>query len=406
MVMKKNAMRTNLRQSILKSFGRYIAIVAIIGLGAALFVGLLMTKADMVATGQKFMDEQNMFDLRLMNSYGWTSEYLDEVSQMDGVVDAEGVTYLDLIARLGEAETDSVYRFITIPETVNQVALRGGRMPKAPNECLADGFYFDDKIIGQTVTISGTNGEDSLESVTEKTFTVVGYVATPLYMDMNRGTTTVGSGSLESYFYVLEEALDLDYYAEINITIDGEYAIYSDEYNDALDLASDTLEPGLQEFADRRLAEVREEATDAYKDGLKEYADGLVEFADGRAEADKKLADAEQELLDAEQTIADSEQQLRDGEDQIKQARLTLAESEKTLQQSKATLANSKAAAYSQMSDQIQSILKQFESFSSGDFSGEDLDMQALASMMEIFLQESLNPSIRTRLQIKHPYLV
>ena len=63
MVMKKNAMRKNLTQSIAKSFGRYIAIVAIIALGASIFVGLLMTKTDMVATGQKYMDEQNMFDL-------------------------------------------------------------------------------------------------------------------------------------------------------------------------------------------------------------------------------------------------------------------------------------------------------------------------------------------------------
>ena len=68
MVMKKNAMRRNLHQSILKSLGRYIAIVAIIALGASLFVGLLMTKSDMVATGQKYMDEQNMLDLRMASS--------------------------------------------------------------------------------------------------------------------------------------------------------------------------------------------------------------------------------------------------------------------------------------------------------------------------------------------------
>ena len=37
MVMKRNAMAVNLRRSILKSLGRYIAIVLIIALGAALF---------------------------------------------------------------------------------------------------------------------------------------------------------------------------------------------------------------------------------------------------------------------------------------------------------------------------------------------------------------------------------
>ena len=364
MVMKKNAMRRNLRQSIVKSFGRYIAIVAIIALGSALFVGLLMTKTDMVATGQKFMDEQNMFDLRLMNSYGWTEEYLTEIAQMEGVVDAEGVAYLDLIARMGDSEEDAVYRFYTIPETVNRVALRGGRMPEAANECLADGFYYDDSILGQTVTISRSNDEDSLESAVEKTFTVVGYVATPLYMDMNRGTTTVGSGSLTSFFYVPEEALDLDYYAEINVTIPGDWYVYTDAYMDALEEAADALEPELQVLADRRLDEVVAEAKEAYYDGLEEYRDGYAEFERGKYDAEKELAEAEQKLLDAEQQIADNEQLLRDGEEQIEDARLTLAQGEKTLEESKQTLAKTKAAAYKQISDSTTSLMKEFQSLS------------------------------------------
>ena len=69
-IMSRNAMRKNLRQSIVKSFGRYLAITLIIALGAGLFVGLLMTKTDMVATGQIFMDQQDMFDLRMISNYG------------------------------------------------------------------------------------------------------------------------------------------------------------------------------------------------------------------------------------------------------------------------------------------------------------------------------------------------
>ena len=111
MVMKKNAMRKNLLQSILKSLGRYLAIVMIIALGASMFVGLLMTKSDMVATGQKYMDEQNMFDLRLISPYGWDKEHVDLIARMESVVDAEGVLYLDAVANLGEQQEGSVYRF-------------------------------------------------------------------------------------------------------------------------------------------------------------------------------------------------------------------------------------------------------------------------------------------------------
>ena len=202
MVMKRNAMRRNLRQSIIRSLCRYIAIAMIIALGAALFVGLLMTKADMVATGQRFMEQQNMFDLRLMNSYGWDWEHLDVVSQMEGIVDAEPVLYMDLIAQTDEVQEDAVYRFIVIPERLNRVSLWGGRMPQAPNECLVEGYNNDDSILGMTVQIQSSNDEDALEAMKQHTLTVVGYVATPLYMDMNRGTTSVGNGSLTGFFYV------------------------------------------------------------------------------------------------------------------------------------------------------------------------------------------------------------
>lgn len=361
MVMKKNAMRKNLRQSIFQSFGRYIAIVAIIALGASLFVGLLMTKTDMVATGQAFMDEQNMFDLRLMNSYGWTDAYVEEISRMDGVVDAEGVTYLDLIARVGDAQEDSAYRFYAIPQTVNQIALRGGRMPQSAEECLADGFQVDESILGKQVTIAQSNDEDSLDSVVYKTYTIVGYVATPIYMDMNRGTTSVGSGSLASYFYLPEDAFDLDYYTEINITIPGDYDIYTDKYNDALEASADQLEPLLEPLTLRRLEEVRQEAEEAYQDGMKEYEDGMEEYADGKAEMEEEIAQAYQDLLDAEQELKDNEQKLIDGEEQIDDAREKLRENEKTLQQSKQTLADSKAQAYQQIADANAKLLENYE---------------------------------------------
>ena len=89
MVMKRNMMGKNLRQTIRKSLGRYIAIVAIIALGCSIFVGLRITKTDMVATGQKYTDTQNMFDLRLLSTYGWTQEDLDAIiaGLQDGTID-------------------------------------------------------------------------------------------------------------------------------------------------------------------------------------------------------------------------------------------------------------------------------------------------------------------------------
>ena len=379
MVMKRNAMRTNLRQSILKSLGRYIAIATIIALGAAIFVGLRMTKADMVATGQLYTDQQNMFDLRLVTSYGWNQEHVDQVRQLDGVSDAEGVFYTDLIARQGDAAEESVYRFYTIPERINQLVLLAGRMPENANECLADGYRVSKDIIGSQVTISESNSEDSLDMLKEKVYTIVGYVSTPLYMDMNRGTTSVGNGSLANYYFVPKEAFDVDYVTEIHLTIPGDYAIYSDAYNDAMEDMADQLEPLVQPIADDRLNTVVQDAEEAYAEGYAEYQDGLEEYYEGVHTAYTELRDGYTQLVEGEQELADSEQLLLDGEAQIEDARLALTEGRKTLEDSKKTLASSKAAAYKQISQSTQDLMLQLQDLT-GDQTLVDSDILKLGS--------------------------
>ena len=363
MVMKKSAMGANLRQSIRKSFGRYIAIVAIIALGSALFMGLLMTKSDMVATGQVYMDQQDMFDLRLMNSYGWTEEYVEEIAALEGIEAAEGVTYIDLIAAMGDGE-EGVHRFYTIPQKLDRVSLRAGRMPEGKDECLADGFRYGKDALGKTITISESNAADSLEAVTERTFTVVGIVASPLYMDMNRGTTTVGSGTISSFVYVPEGALDLDYYPEIHVTIPGSYKIYTDAYNDAMTQAADSLGPKLEPMAQRRLEEVVEQAEEAYWDGLEQYKEGYLEFLEGKEKAQQELQDAEDQLNQAQQDLEDNEKMLTDGEKALEEAKAALLQGEKTLEESRKTLANAKAAAYKNLSESTTSLMSQFQSLS------------------------------------------
>lgn len=358
-------MRKNLHQSIVKSLGRYIAIVAIIALGASIFVGLRMTKADMVATGQKYMDQQNMFDLRLVSSYGWSRDQLDDIEKIaseSGLVDVEGVFYIDLIGCQGDVEENVVYRFYTIPETVNQLVLRGGRMPEAPNECLADGFRNDDSILGTEVMLSEDNEESSLDCMASKTFTVVGYISTPLYMDMNRGTTSVGSGSIANYFFVPQETIDANYFTEIHVTVPGEYAIYSEEYNDTMDAIAEELEPKLELLAEERFQTVLKEAKEAYADGVKEYEEGLQEFEEGKKEAEEELQDAYQKLLDGEQELKENEQKLIDGEEQIADAWVTLAENEKTLEESRQMLAASKSEAYLQMSAATATLMENYKS--------------------------------------------
>lgn len=364
--MKRNMMRRNLFRSIRSSLGRYIAIVGIIALGAGMFVGLRTTKSDMIATGQTYMNQQNMFDLRLLSTYGWEREDVAAVAKMEGIESAEGVISLDAIVAVGEDATEHVYRLFSIPQSVNKVYLHGGRMPQSPDECLADGFHATDDILGKTVTVSGLNDEETLESLTQRTFTIVGYVSTPIYMDMTRGNTSLGNGTLSAFLYLPEEVFSVDYYTEIAVTLPGESTIYTTSYQDFIDSETDRINPLLLPLAESRYERLRAEAENAYRDGLEEYNDGLAEYEKAKQEAYAELADADKALLDGEQKLLDSEKLLEDNKKLLQDGQKQLDSGKRELAAGRLKLAQTKADTYAQLSKAKSDLLTNYKQVSDG----------------------------------------
>ena len=363
--MSKNMMRKNLRQSIKTSLGRYIAIAAIIALGAGLFCGLRVTKKDMIATVQHYTDVQNMFDLRVMNTYGWTDEDVLAFSTVDGIADAEGSISLDVLLHFDGGE-DSAYKVMSIPDMVNKVSLNAGRLPQNSDEILADGFFMNESVIGQTVYVSDANEETTQDSMAHESYTIVGLTATPLYLNMQRGSTTIGSGSLATYFYLPKDGFEMDVYTEINLTLEGDYAVYSDEFDDAMDDMADLIEPIAQPMADQRFVDVKLEAEEEYADGMREYLDGMAEFRDGQREANEELAKAEKEIADGEKEIADNRKLLEDGQVQLEKAEATLTESMTTIAESRSALAQARTDAYAQIAAGYDELFKNYKDVVAG----------------------------------------
>jgi putative ABC transport system permease protein len=127
----------------------------------------------------------------------------------------------------------------------------------------------------------------------------------------------------------------VDYFTEIQVTIPGNYAIYTDEYHDALDAAAEELKPLVEPLAQQRFEKLKKEAQKEYDDGLKEYQDGLKEYQDGKKKAEKELADAKKELENAEAEIESNRTLIEDGMLQMKDAQELLAQNAVTLAQSK-----------------------------------------------------------------------
>ena len=353
MVMKRNMMGRNLRRSIVNSLGRYIAIATIIALGTALFVGLRSTKMDMVATGQAYTDSQNMFDLRFISTYGWEPEQVEEIAALEALEDVEAVFYADLIAQSQKSGDALVYRFYTIPESINRLVLLEGRMPEKANECLADGFRNDASFIGTKVTVSPENSDDALDQLEQTEFTVVGLVSSPLYMDTNRGNTSVGSGSIANFFFVPEDAFDISYYPEVHATIAGDYQIYSQEYNDAMEQTADLLKPELETIAQARVDSIRQDAMEEYEDGLADYSQAETDYQKEKADALRQLDEAQADLEQAEAELADGQAELDNGRQQLDLSR------EQLEQQLQAYGSNAQLQAYEQELNQQEQQLTQ-----------------------------------------------
>ena len=358
-------MRRNLSQTIRHSLGRYIAIIAIVALGAGLFTGLKVTKVDMVATVQSYTDRQNMFDVQVMNSYGWTDDDVYALSQLDGIEDAEGTISLDVLVHMGDGE-DQVFKLMSIPESINRPALEHGRMPSAPDECLVEGYFFDKSVIGKTLYISKSNSETTLDAFGYEAYTIVGTVSSPMYLNMQRGSTSIGSGAISAYGYIPMDGMEQEIYTEINLTLPGQYAVYSDEYDSAMDRLADRLKEDCAPLAQARYESVLLDAETEYADGMEQYLDGMQEYREGRAEAMEKLDEAEQELLDGEKELADNRALLEDGLKQIEEGEKTLSESRVTLTQSRLTLANTRTETYAQLTAGSTELMENYKEVLAG----------------------------------------
>lgn len=308
--MKSMMKKTTLRE-IRQSFGRWFAIFAIVALGVGFFTGLKVTKQAMLATEYNYLKEQNMFDVRLLSTLGFTEEDVTEIGKAEGVAKAAGGYELDVLCSNGE-ENEYVLKAHSLTEGINTPVLKNGRMPEKADECVIDsGFMYGEEALGTKIQISENNLEDTMELLKYKEYEVVGVVESPYYMNFERGTTSIGNGRISGYFYLLEDTFDAEYYTQILVKSDIDEKCYSQEYNDALDAQEDILDKAVEERVQLRFQNIKEDA-------LKEIEDGEKELEDKKAEAEAEFSKAWQELEDARIQLEDGEQQIASVERTLK----------------------------------------------------------------------------------------
>ncbi len=299
--MARSMRKTTLRE-IKHTFGRYMAIFAIIALGVGFFAGVRDTTPAMVNMMNKFLTEKNFYDYRIISTSGWNDESVEEFAKQSHVLMAEGSISFDASYYVSSRSIDeTVLKTHMLPKKINGIEVLEGTLPEKADECAVEqgkGYK-----IGEKIRLNDSNDSETLDMVKEKEFTVTAIVISPYYINREKGTTTIGNGTLDGFIYLPETAFDTEYYSEVFVRFDTDYLMYSEEYNDFIESRTEEWEEIAEETALKRHNEIIAEAEAELSDAKSEFESSIAE---GKAELDKsakELADGRKQLEDTKKLL-------------------------------------------------------------------------------------------------------
>ncbi|HSP48320.1 MAG TPA: FtsX-like permease family protein, partial [Clostridiaceae bacterium] len=306
--MVNKAMFTDLYRAILRTFPRFLSITAIIALGVGFYAGINATSPDMQLTLDQYYRDTNLMDARLLSPLGFKPEDIEAIRNLEGISEVRTSHTKDLFSiSRGEKRTVRLFAYEIgsedTPGTMNSIILKEGRFPENDREILLDDSSNvpSSYAIGDEVTMEAPKDEVVEDSLIRDTFTIVGKAKSPMYIDMARGQTNIGDGSIDFFFLVPSGAFSFERITEIYVTGTDlrAFGTYTDQYAKG----SDALSADLDELGKERIAlELREFYT---------------EIEDGWTTLNEEKAKAYAELDDALFTLNRAEEDLKRGEDEL-----------------------------------------------------------------------------------------
>ena len=328
------ALRKEFWMEIRKSKSRFISILLIVALGVAFFSGIQASSPDMRYSGDAYYDESSLMDIKVVGTMGLTSDDVSSIESIDGIESAEGAWSTDVMC--GEGQKQKVLHIESINDTVNKLDVQEGRLPEKSGEIFLDSTFAssNEYKVGDKVALR-EEGDSPVLVTTE--YTVVGTGRSPLYISFNRGNTTLGTGEVNGFGYVLPEDFDQEIYTQIYVTVHGAKGLtsYTDGYENLIVKIKDRVENIADDRCQIRLAAVKADAQEEINDAQKK-------LDDGKKEADEKLADAKEELDKGEKDLEDGRKEYEDGKSQLEDAKTELADGKKQLEDAKTELTDGK----------------------------------------------------------------
>ena len=375
------------------SLGRFLSILCIVAIGVAFFAGIKASAPDMKNSADTYFDKYNVQDIQVYSTIGLTKKDVAAINKIKGVKSVQPNFSMDTLSQIDS--TQMVIKVISygIDQKMNKIRVVEGRMPERENECLVEASSATNKLygtfhIGDTIKLQSGTDEALSKSLKHTKYKIVGTCYNPNYLSYEKGSSNIGSGTVNSFIYIQNTNVLKDYYTEVDVCVKGakDLDCYSDEYFDVVDpvlkkikkISNKQIDARIQSYQSE-LDEKKQEATDKFKDAENQFNDAQNKIDSGLSE------------------IQSNELKLQNSKDQINQgwneyyANLQLLDNIPTLQNAIAQIEESEKKLPELLSqkEQVENGLQQINA--EGDLNTKRTLIQNAIDFIDIALKKLEN---------------
>lgn len=297
------------------SLGRFLSILCIVAIGVAFFAGIKASAPDMKNSADTYFDKYNVQDIQVYSTIGLTKKDVAAIKKIKGVKSVQPSFSMDTLSQIDS--TQMVIKVISygIDQKMNKVRVVEGRMPERENECLVEASSATNKLygtfhIGDTIKLQSGTDEALSKSLKHTKFKIVGTCYNPNYLSYEKGSSNIGSGTVNSFIYIQNTNVLKDYYTEVDVCVKGakDLDCYSDEYFDVVDPVLKKIKKISNKQIDARIQSYQSELDEKKQEATNKFKDAENQFNDAQNKIDSGLSE-----------IQSNELKLQNSKDQINQ---------------------------------------------------------------------------------------
>ena len=375
------------------SLGRFLSILCIVAIGVAFFAGIKASAPDMKNSADTYFDKYNVQDIQVYSTIGLTKKDVAAIKKIKGVKSVQPSFSMDTLSQIDS--TQMVIKVISygIDQKMNKIRVVEGRMPERENECLVEASSATNKLygtfhIGDTIKLQSGTDEALSKSLKHTKYKIVGTCYNPNYLSYEKGSSNIGSGTVNSFIYIQNTNVLKNYYTEVDVCVKGakDLDCYSDEYFDVVDPVLKKIKKISNKQIDARIQSYQSELDEKKQEVNDKFKDAENQFNDAQNKIDSGLSE-----------IQGNELKLQNSKDQINQgwneyyANLQLLDNIPTLQNAIAQIEESEKKLPELLSqkEQIENGLQQINA--EGDLNTKRTLIQNAIDFIDIALKKLEN---------------